>query len=302
MNGQGDRATPRALLATDGSIAARAAESWVTRARWAKAPEIEVLCMAPIVAGLAWALPPDHEEVRRALELLTHDEEGVAQQIAQEVVGRLRETGLSATASVRSGQPAVGLLERAADLRPTLVTMGSRGQTDREAMLLGSVTQQLTEHSMSPVLVARATGTPPGTIPQRLLIVAESSSTARATVDWLSDQGWLRDARVTLLGLLGITPGLAARAEPLAEEIASEIRLWARDDLGELVDTIGRQAADVTLELQFGHPLKLSLELADALGVDLVAVARPPHQPGQYPFAELLARYAARSVLLVPVT
>ncbi|MEX1170415.1 MAG: hypothetical protein WEE50_09770, partial [Chloroflexota bacterium] len=150
------------------------------------------------------------------------------------------------------------------------------------------------------------TGTPPGTIPQRLLIVAESGSTARATVDWLSDQGWLRDARVTLLGLLGITPGLTARAEPLAEplaeEVASEIRLWARDSLGEMVDAIGRQAADVKLELQFGHPLKLSLELADALGVDLVAVARPPRRPGQYPFAELLARYSSRSVLLVPVT
>ena len=113
MKGQGDRETPRVLLASDGSIAARAAESWVTRARWAEPPEIEVLCMAgPIVAGPAWALPPDHEEVRWALEVLTRNEEGLAQEIAEEVVGRLREAGFPATASVRSGQPAVGLLEQ----------------------------------------------------------------------------------------------------------------------------------------------------------------------------------------------
>ncbi len=301
MNEQVDSA-PRVLLATDGSIAARVAESWVTRSGWTARPEVEVLCVAgPTVSSPAWALPPVNGVAREALAVLTRREEGAARRIAEEVVGRLQEAGISATGSVRSGEPAVRLLERADEWRPSVIAMGCRGRSDLEAMLLGSVTQQIIEHSASPVLIARSTGMPPGRLPQRLLVVVESGPTARAVVGWLSAHGWLRETRVTLLGLLGITPGLTAHEEPPAEELTSEIRRYARDTLGELVDQIRREAADVSLELRFGNPLQVSLELADELGVDLVAVSRPASRPGQYPFAKKVTRYASRSVLLVPV-
>ncbi|HSW42890.1 MAG TPA: universal stress protein [Patescibacteria group bacterium] len=301
MRDQGDRA-PRVLLATDGSIAARATESWVTRAGWAERPEVEVLCVAgPAVTGPSWALPPAHVAAREALAALARDEEGAAQRIAEEVAGRLRSAGLSATALARAGEPAVRLLERVDEWHPSLVAIGSRGRSDLEVMVLGSVTQQVAAHCALPVLIARSAGMPPGRLPQRVLIVVDSGPAAGATVGWLSAHGWLRDARVTLLGLLGITSGLAARAEPAADELTSEIRRNARDTLGELVASVAREAAEASLELRFGHPLEVSLEMADQLGVDIVAVSRQARQPGQYPFAEKVARYASRSVLLGPV-
>lgn len=301
MTDPGDRA-PRVLLATDGSIAARATESWVTRAGWTDRPEVDVLCVAgPAVAGLAWGLPPAHMAAREALAALARDEEGAARQIAEEVAGRLRKAGFSATGSVRAGEPAVRLLERVDEWHPSLVAIGSRGRSDLEVMLLGSVTQQVAAHCPLPVLIARSAGMPPGRLSQRVLIVVDSGPAARATVEWLSAHGWLRDARVTLLGLLGITSGLAAGAEPPADELTSEIRRNARDTLGELVDAVAREAAEASLELRFGHPLEVSLEMADRLGVDLVAVSRQSRRPGEYPFAEKVARYASPSVLLGPV-
>lgn len=292
---------PRVLLATDGSLAARVAESWVTRADWTGQPEVEVLCVAgPAIAGPVWALPPLHPAAREALAALARREEKEARLISEEVKERLRGAGLPVTSSVRSGVPAVRLLERVAESQPSLVVMGSRGRSELEVMLLGSVTQQIAEHSPAPVLVARSTGLPPGRLPQHVLVVVDAVPTARSTVGWLSAHGWLKGARVTLLCLLGITPGLASRAEPPAEELVSEIRRHARDTLAELADAASHEAAEVAVELRFGHPLETTLELADELGVDLMAVSRPVRMPGQYPFAEKVTRYASRSVLLIP--
>lgn len=289
------------LLATDGSIAARWAEVWITQARWAERPKVEVTSMAASATAAApWLEGAEGPDVRATEEALRRHEEAEAQRIADEVATRLRETDLAVTASTRSGEPGVQLLHVIRDLRPGLVALGSRGRSEVEDMLLGSVVQQVAEHSTAPILVARPAGMAPGSLPTRILVVVDAASRARAALRWLSASGWMRDSRVTLLGLLGPTPGLTLPDQGLRDALASVTGMRARRVLGELAGQIEAAATEISVESRIGHPLEACRTVADAIGADLVALSRPPRPPGGYPFAEKLTRYSTRSVLLVP--
>lgn len=292
--------TMRVLVATDGSLAARAGEHWVTNIGWASPPSIEVLTVARGSFSPAWTGGTD-DAVAKSVAALAEREADLAQRNADTVAARLRDHGLQAEAVTCSGEPGVEILQAIDERRPALAVLGSRGRSELEGALLGSVSQQVVRHANVPILVGRPAGMPPGHLPQRVLVLAPTEPAARSAIGWLKSTGWLSGARVTLLGLLGLPSGLAAPDPAPAGRASAELEERCRAALGAHVQGLETMCAAVRLEVGPGHPLRESLDLADALGVDLVVVPGGPVHRGQYPLAEKVTRYAKRSVLVIPI-
>jgi nucleotide-binding universal stress UspA family protein len=291
----------RILLASDDSIPARAAEAWVTNARWAQPPRVSILSIAaPTIAAAAWLNHVGREGLRHAIQGFDQVEEKQARHLAAEVAERMNGAGLEATARARRGEVALEILKEINEARPDLVALGPRGRSEFTAALLGSVTQQVLSHSGVPVLVARSERVPSGRLPQVLVLLADGTLSIMDAIDWLARAGWLRDTRAIVAGLLGVSPGLKLPRSDLAEDITAELRLAAKDVLHSLSELIRPHTRDVTVELHFGHPLQTAREVVDRHLADLLVVARRPPQPGDYPFADKVARYSSTSVLLVP--
>jgi nucleotide-binding universal stress UspA family protein len=291
------------LLASDDSVAARAAETWLTNARWSRPPRVRVLSVAaPTVAATAWLSQVRHESLQRAIAEMDQAEQSRALEVAQEVARRLGDAGLEASGHAAHGEAAHEILMELERSGPDLVAVGPRGRSDFSAALLGTVTQQLLSHSTVPVLVARPGGVPAGPLPQTLVLMASGTLAIRGAIDWLTRAGWLGDTRVVIAGLLGASPGLEPPQADLADAITAELRLAAMDVLNYLQGLVEPHAREVTVELHMGQPLQAAMAVGAQHQADLLVVGRYPPRPGDQPFADKLARYASTSVLLVPTT
>jgi nucleotide-binding universal stress UspA family protein len=294
--------TLRVLLAHDDSNAACAAEPWLTNARWSKPPEVTVLTVAaPALAARAWLEQPRQGELGGAFEQLEAAERASARQVAAEVAQRLRLAGLAATARTRNGEPAHEILAEAVAEESDLVMVGPRGRSEFTTALLGSVSQQVLSHARRPVLVARRGRMPVAELPDTVIVYVDGTAAAKAALDWLGKAGWLDGTHVVICGLLGTRAGLAAGKASLEERIHEEVRRAAGKALHELAEAVRGQARQVEVELKAGHPLQVALAADDVHLADLLVVARRPPLAGDQPFADKVARYAASSVLVVPV-
>ncbi len=136
------------------------------------------------LVALEWAcreaeLRHDSLELVSAWSISAVSSAGASQEVvevleaaAQEAVesGRQRATqlapGIEVSTRVYRGQPARVLVERAAGA--DLLVVGSRGLGEFKALLLGSVSQECSQHSPVPVVIvrgqddARTPGAPPG--------------------------------------------------------------------------------------------------------------------------------------------
>lgn len=289
------------LLATDGSLAAHWPEVWIRGLTWSARPSAEVLTVADVSATLpGWIEQPDDPQVGLLMELLREDHLAEASSISETAAARLRAAGFTSLATTRYGEPAMELLARVRERRPTLVAIGSRGRSDVGPMLLGSVSAQVARYTTAPALIARQAGTSVEALPHRVVLIVDPGTRARAAVEWLDGQGWLHGAQVTLLGLLGSRgPGMGADRGPV-EAIMSEAQRNAARVLADLAREIASKALDVSVEVRAGHPLGECRDVAERSQADLVVVTRAGHAPGRYPFAEKVTRYLAVSVLVVP--
>ncbi len=294
-------ATPyRVLLATDDSEAARHAEAWVSRLRWSRPCVVDVLCVAGHgITRFGWGMQTYRTAVRQAVDQLRQSEVLGAQRIANEVGERLQGHGLTIHAWARQGDAAEELLNAIDVDRPDLVVVGPRGRSGLAQLLLGSVSRQVIAETTSPVLVARRPDKE-GSLPKHVLVLVDGSLTAEAAIDWVVAAGWEREAKVTLLGLFGVAPGVETDEPELAAEVTGLLRGDVMAALDRLAERVGGQAAEVLTAIEIGHPLEGTLRAAEQLGPDLIVTARPARRRGQDPFAEKIARYAPTSVLIVP--
>lgn len=294
--------TMRVLLASDDSVASRAAEAWLAAARWVAPPEVSVLSVAaPTVTDSAWLNRFRHESLRQQIADLDQHEQQRALEVAELVAERLRASGLAADSHAVHGEAAREILAHIEKHAPDLVAVGPRGRSDFSAALLGSVTQQLLAHSPAPLLVARAGRMPAGELPQTIVLMVSGTLAVRGAIDWLVRAGWLRGTRVVIAGLLGTSPGLEPERTEVADAIGAELRLAALDVLRFLEELVKPHASEVTLELHMGQPLHAAMSIADAHQADLLVVGKFPPRAGDQPFADKLARYAEASVLVVPM-
>jgi nucleotide-binding universal stress UspA family protein len=109
----------------------------------------------------AWE-PVSSAAARSAVYAIAYDDSGVmlereralAEEIAQRGVARAAAAGFDATGGARSGSGPLWqtIVERAEELRPRIVVMGTRGLTGVRSALVGSVSHHVASHSQVPVL------------------------------------------------------------------------------------------------------------------------------------------------------
>lgn len=134
------------VVGVDGSPQSAAALEWaigLARATHAEVVAVHALYL-PIYAGSGYeaALPVD-EDWRREQEKI----------FVTEWCAPLRKSGVSYGTIFRDGQPASVIAEVADSYEADLIVVGRRGRGQVAELLLGSVSQDLTHHSLRPVLV-----------------------------------------------------------------------------------------------------------------------------------------------------
>ncbi len=98
----------------------------------------------------------EHDRGRTAVLSVETPSEGT--RLVVDAVALMREAGVDAAGEVHdvaAGQVAKNIVETAADLKSDLVVMGSRGLSDVQGILLGSVTHKVIQLAPIAVLVAR---------------------------------------------------------------------------------------------------------------------------------------------------
>lgn len=109
----------------------------------------------------AWE-PVSSAAARSAVYAMAYDDSGamldreraLATEIAEAGVVRARAAGFDASGAARSGSGPLWqtIVERAEELHPRLIVMGTRGLTGLRSALVGSVSHQVASHAKVPVL------------------------------------------------------------------------------------------------------------------------------------------------------
>lgn len=290
----------RALLATDGSAPARNAEAWLARARWARPCEIDVLCVAGYgITRLGWSMHADRSTARQVVEQLREAEVIASERIANEASLRLQRAGFRTRTLARHGDIADEIIATMEVERPDLVALGPRGRSRVAKLFLGSVSREVIGAAEPAVLVAREP-VEDATLPRSIVVLVDRSEAGTSAIDWLVDAGWAQDARVHLVALLGVPPGVEDEDEALAEQVSTLLRESATEALDELAERLTGTSAEVVPALRTGHPVEVATELAREEHADLTVISRRRGRRGNDPFAEKVARYAKNTVLMIP--
>jgi nucleotide-binding universal stress UspA family protein len=133
----------KVLVAIDGSVhSARAIETVATLAPKLGAEVVVLHCHERELVGRAGLI--DFETPQEISELTA------------KAVGRLREAGVQVDARVEVvhfGQVARSIVDVADEIGADLIAMGTRGESDLEAMLVGGIAHKVIHLSKRPVLV-----------------------------------------------------------------------------------------------------------------------------------------------------
>ena len=189
---------PKVLLATDDSDAARSAEGWIRRLRWAQPPMVDVLCVAPRPSLAARVgLQTYRTAVRDAVRDSDQTTLLAAQRIANEVGLRLQDAGTAVRTWARQGRVAEEIVTLAGLEQADLVVVADRSQPRG---LLGrgrTVSIEVARRAGQAVLIVRETPDGDGPLPSRIAVLAETTAGADEVVRWLARAGWLAGASVT---------------------------------------------------------------------------------------------------------
>lgn len=131
-------------MGVDGSEGARRALAWAV----AEARRADV----PLRVVHAWWTPPElaaHGLVAGTAD--DTDRRRAGEQLLDQLLGELDLDGIEVDTDVVGEHPATALIDRSASA--DRVVVGSRGLGGFEALLLGSVTQQVVQHAQCPVVV-----------------------------------------------------------------------------------------------------------------------------------------------------
>jgi nucleotide-binding universal stress UspA family protein len=167
----------RVLLAIDGSEPATRAIDLVANAALATGSEIVVAEAVETGSGLYGGPWPALAVVDT--DRIEADLRNAATHTVEQARARLTRSGVKVEGVVLRGRPATAIVDQARRMQADLVVVGSRGHGRVEAMLLGSVSAEVVDHSPVPVLVARGSGV------ARVVLGWDGSSCAAQAADLL---------------------------------------------------------------------------------------------------------------------
>lgn len=140
------------LLATDGSISARAATREAIELAKATGWPLHILTVwdLPTMAGYGYA-PGSYVPVQELCEA----EEEHAGEVVEKTMKAAADAGVAATSSIRKGYATDEICAAAEELGAALVIMGAHGWGAFKRLVFGSVSTGVLHHASCPVLVVR---------------------------------------------------------------------------------------------------------------------------------------------------
>ena len=284
----------RVLLATDGSQPSEVALELAGSISWPPESVIRLVSVIEpvetILAG-AWA-PAIAQDIEDQADELLSSADVVLEHAARQLAG----CGATIEREVMRGRAASCIVEDARVFGADLVIIGSRGHGGIGSMLLGSVSAEVVDHSVCPVLVAR--------LPRitRVVLGSDGSEYALAAEDWLKRWPIFTHAaiEVTSVAFLGMpwTSGLALSAYTGSGEDYAESGRQIIDDhrraaegSAERMRAAGLRATARVAEGDAAHEL---IRIAQDDQADLVVVGTH----GRTGLARLIMGSVARNVML----
>jgi nucleotide-binding universal stress UspA family protein len=279
------------MLATDGSDAARTAESWITDGAWQAQSLVDVVCVARR-ARPRWgsSLQTYRQPVRLAVDGLAEAQHLGAQSIANESGRRLQAAGFDVRTWARRGDPADELIAMARQEQPDLLVLGPRGRRGWAAVMLGSVSDDILAQVMVPVLLARPMAGR-GPVPREVAVVVDTACMEAAALAWLQQTGWKDTARVTIVAVSHPSP-----AQPSDAGLAR-----GSGDVGAVSDLVASHLAGTVVRyLGVGDAsTEAIVDAVASLEVDVLVITRSRHR-GCLIRAADIAINATMSTVIVP--
>lgn len=259
----------RVLLATDGSEYSATAAKYLRRLPFGHDTEVFV------VHALKEYLIPDSIDPAKDFHKAGKK---AAQALVKEFTEDFVKAGIKAHPIVREGEPWREIIECAEELKADLVVMGHRGMTGIEALLMGSVANQVLRHGHFSVLVVREL--PPSEGPMRVLFCTNGSSASRYARDLLIRLPY--DVMTTEVRVLSVVDmevtTLPERYYP-DEQISLMMADLREHNLRAAEKVVTEDAAelkhrffDVSHKVVFGVPESEILREIQEVGADLVVM------------------------------
>ncbi len=199
----------------------------------------------------------------------------------EDLVARLRESGVDAVATRSEGEVAPKLIERAKSDADLLV-MATHGRGGLERAWLGSVADEVVHHVRLPVLLVPAQAdeaAPEEATFEHVLVATDGSKAAVAATRQAAEVARLFGARLTLLRVVSVPAGLSSPYIPHAAQLDRETTERRRAEserfLDELAAEVGEETAGVKVETHVElayHPARGILDAIGEFGCDLVAL------------------------------
>jgi nucleotide-binding universal stress UspA family protein len=224
-----------------------------------------------------------------------------------EVVRALRSEGIAAEAQLRSAPPAQAIVDIARAEHADLIVMASHQRHGVDRWLHGSVTEEVLENTLTPLLVVPAQAVPPDQRTRRILVPLDGSLSGEAAVDFLSGLSSKRPLDVLFLRIVPVGPvvvgwGAGVVVPSLdAAEMEAEVRV-AEAYLAQRADDLSAAGVRVRRQvIETAEPIaRVILESAEREQVDIIAIGT--HGKGD--MARLVLGSVSEDVLehsLVPV-
>jgi len=260
----------KVLIAVDGSPCSTVAVDLAASLDWPAGSTLHLVSALDSVrlagpwAGLA---PVDLSTVESALLV---DVDALLGRLAE----RLASTGCAVVPHALIGRAPDSILEEAAEIRPDLLILGSRGFGPMRSLLLGSVSAEVVDHATCPVLIARSRTV------SRVMLAQDGSLRARNAEDALADLHLFDALPVEVLSVARFHSVMPEPVAPGAQAGSIEAYHQAIGDTRQRYEEIGRSSAerlqrlgwDASWDVRGGDPAHVIVTEAENRGVDLVVM------------------------------
>jgi nucleotide-binding universal stress UspA family protein len=197
----------------------------------------------------------------------------------RELVRRLLEQGIDASAEVRAASAALLITDVARERTADLIVMASHQRHGPNRWLNGSIAEEVLARSPIPLLVVPAHSEPSKTGAMRVLVPFDGSVAGEAALEFLRGWSTVRPLELVLVRVVsnrpvleGMDPGVVV--QPLSDEdIQAEVN-DASEYLARLVATLhdGQMVARHSVIESADRVANVIVETARSEGVDIIAL------------------------------
>lgn len=294
----------RILFAVDGSEHSMRARALLSRACSEKPHRVTVFNATP---------PPTRgpKELRDVAQAIKRSAEVMTAAVAEKLAGNRR---FELQALVKEDEDAASaILDRAELEGARLVVMGARGLTPFKSLLLGSVSQKVSQNFPGSVMIARSW---PFKKELRVLVCVDGSVGGRRVLEFLPALGLPKETRLTLIHAVdtpladqtpGTDPGFVAGGYGAMLATQRRYRASLRRNGTKLLSDARRRLSGIggrpRVLLVDGNPVEQILKAAGAAGTDLIVLGRRGLSRAERFFmgsvSHKVSAHAACSVLVV---